>query len=123
MTWLIILCIFLSGCANTKNVLVSERDKILDVYKKEQIIILAYEKVYSNTFDIAKNFLQYKKTDILPNYDSFWIWLIKNLWYKQLFESGDEFGVGKQIIDNRFRNTDYQEIRKNYELLYKIYEK
>ncbi len=95
-----------------------ERNKIFKVYDNNipNNIILAYEKLYTETFDIAKNYLQYSKEIDNPTYDGFWIWLIKNFWYKDMFEKGDEFGIGKWLIDNRFECKDYVEIRKNYEL-------
>jgi len=104
-----------------------EREKIFNVYNNSvpNSIILAYEKIYGNTFDIAKNYLQYNKETDNPTCDGFWAWLIKNLWHKDLFDKGDEFGIGKWLIDNRFNDKIYQEILKNYELLEKMrqYEK
>jgi len=98
---------------------IQERDKIFKVYDNStpNTIILAYEKVYGNTFDISKNYLQYNKETDNPTYDGFWIWLMKNLWYKDWFDKGDEFGVGQKMIDNRANDKDFIEIRKNYELL------
>ena len=102
-----------------------EKDKIFKVYDDNipNTIILAFEKVYPDTFDIAKNYLQYTKETSRPTYDGFWIWLMKNLWYKDMFSKGDEFGTGKWLIDNRFNDRSYIEIKKNYELLKKINDK
>lgn len=131
--WLIISS--LSGCAHNpaivpnpvtasyeQNLLITERNKIFAVYDKNipNNIILAYEKIYGNTFDIAKNYLQYNKEDNNPTTDGFWIWLVRNLWYKNIFDKGDEFGTGKWLIDNRFNCKDYIEIEKNYELLERV---
>ena len=135
MRWFVI-CVILSssGCAAGSSIVksseartievmkmdleIQERDKIFKVYDNStpNTIILAYEKVYGNTFDIAKNYLQYNKEADNPTYDGFWIWLMKNLWYNELFKK-DEFGIGKWLIDNRFNDREYNEIRKNYELL------
>ena len=99
--------------------LLTEREKIYKVYDNNNpnAIILAYEKFYGDTFAIAKNYMQYAKTTQEPTYDGFWIWLMKNLWYKDWFDKGDEFGVGQTMINNRFNNKDYIDIQKNYELL------
>ena len=103
----------------------TERNNIFKVYDNftPNIIILAYEKLYGNTFEIAKNYLQYDKTTDNPTFDGFWIWLMKNVWYKDWFDKGDEFGIGQKMIDNRFNYKEYSEIKKNYELLEKINEK
>ena len=143
MRWFVI-CVILSssGCAARSSIVksseartieamkmdleIQERDKIFKVYDNyaPNTIILAYEKVYGGTFkvyggtfDIAKNYLQYNKTTDNPTYDGFWIWLTKNLWYKDWFDKGDEFGVGRWLIDNRFNDREYSEIRKNHELI------
>ena len=133
-THLLIILLVLSGCITTKEYIPiesketmgretsqGERNKIFKVYDNNvsNAIILAYEEIYQNTFDIAKNYLQYAKTDSNPTYDGFYIWLMKNLWYKDMFEK-DEFGIGKWLIDNRFQDKEYQEIMKNYELYKKM---
>ena len=137
-----LVSLILSGCITTKDntlitmqklskegleaeKLIQERDKIFKVYDDfiPTTIILAYEKVYGDTFSIAKNYLQYNKTTDDPTYDGFWIWLMKNLWYKDMFDKGDEFGIGKRLIDNRFNDKEYNELLKNYELLKKMNEK
>ena len=139
-----LVLLILSGCITTKDntlitmqklskegleaeKLIQERDKIFKVYDDfiPTTIILAYEKVYGDTFNIAKNYLQYNKETDDPTYDGFWIWLMKNLWYKDWFDKGDEFGIGKRLIDNRFNDKEYDEILKNYELMEEIrkYEK
>ena len=104
---------------------IQERTKIFKVYDKSipNIIILAYEKVYGTTFNIAKNYLQYNKETDNPTYDGFWIWLMKNYWFKDLFDKGDEFGIGQKMIENRANNREYSEIKKNYELLEAMNEK
>ena len=130
----------LSGCMTTADIikpnakteeeyklemLKTERDNIFKVYDNftPNSIILAYEKQCGNTFEIAKNYLQYSKETDNPTFDGFWIWLMKNYWYKDWFDKGDEFGIGQRMIDNRFNNKEYSEIKKNYELLEKINEK
>ena len=138
MRHLLILLIFLSGCMTDSSIIktqkinsleaikiekeIQEREKIFKVYDKNipNLTILAYEKIHNNTFDIAKNYLQYDKETDNPTYDGFWVWLIKNYWYKDMFDKGDEFGIGKRIIDNRFDDKEYVEIKKNYELLEKM---
>ena len=136
MRWFVI-CVILSssGCAAGSSIVkssearsievmkmdleIQERDKIFKVYDNStpNTIILAQEKVYGGTFDIAKNYLQYNKTTDNPTHDGFWIWLMKNLWFKDWFDRGDEFGTGQSMIDNRFNDKEYNELRKNYELL------
>ena len=145
MKWLyiVILLVSLSGCVTTSTIRSNptikskemieleaarqERDKIFKVYDDfiPTTIILAYEKVYGDTFNIAKNYFQYNKETDDPTYDGFWIWLMKNFWYKDMFDKGDEFGIGKRLIDNRFNNKEYNELLKNYELVEEIrkYEK
>ncbi len=137
ITGVAFVSLMVAGCVTTDNIikpttkseeeyklelLKTERDKIFKVYNNNipNNIILAYEKLYGNTFDIAKNYLQYSKETDNPTYDGFWIWLMKNVWYVDLFDKGDEFGIGQKMIDNRFNNKDYIEIMKNYELLNKI---
>ncbi len=97
----------------------TERNKIFKVYDNNipNNIILAYEKLYGDTFNIAKNYLQYNKEDNNPTHDGFWIWLMKNYWYKDWFDKGDEFGIGQKMIGNRFNDKIYIEIQKSYELL------
>ena len=130
MKYLLIVCLLLSGCVTSSSNIKSlealkieldmqERDKIFKVYDNStpNTIILAYEKVYGCTFDIAKNYLQYNKTTQDPTRDGFWVWLVKNVWYEDIFKKGDEFGIGKWMIENRINDKTYQDIRKNYELL------
>ena len=109
---ILLLCFGCATWGKTK----TEREGILEVFSKDKLIILAYERVYKNTFEIAKNFYQYKKTE-KPTYDGFWIWLSKNLWYKHIFEKNDPWGIGEEILNMRFQNQDYIDIQKNYELL------
>ena len=124
-----IICLIGSGCVTTSMdiktediIKQGERDKIFKVYDNDvpNSIILAYEKVYGCTFDIAKNYLQYNKTTKTPACDGFWVWLVKNVWYEDIFKKGDEFGIGKWMIENRINDKTYQDIRKNYELLEKM---
>ena len=89
----------------------SERDGILKAFDRDKIIILAYEKIYSNTFDIAKNFYQYKKVTEETTYDGFYIWLLNNLWRCP------------HLIEGRKRASDYKEIQKNYDLLEELFRK
>jgi len=121
----------LSGCAANSTFIESEhiirqkeKKAVFKIYDKNvpNSIILSYERIFSGTFDIAKNYLQYNKTTDTPSVDGFWIWLMKNIWYKDMFDKGDEFGIGKWLIDNRFNDKTYIEIKKNYELLEKMYE-
>lgn len=132
---IILLAILLSGCTLSHRVRIetkppieapkdtkTERDGILEVFNDDRLILLAYEKRYFETFDIAKNFYQYKKTED-PTYDGFWVWLSKNLWYKYIFEKGDPWGIGEDILNRRFQNQDYIDIRKNYEVLKELADK
>jgi hypothetical protein len=87
---------------------------------------MAYERLFKDTFNITKNFLQYSKETDNPTYDGFWCWLIKNLWWKDSDWSIKEFpeNIGKLAesrIKKRFKCPYYSEIKKNYELLKKLY--
>jgi len=134
-----LIAALLSGCVTTNSQISRIKDtqeKTIDIEAKENArieyvfsediaIIKALERLYGGMFDIAKNFLQYKKENGKPTLDGFYIWIIKRVWYRDMFDNGDKFKIGQDMIDNRFNDKDYIEIKKNYELIQKIgvYEK
>lgn len=121
--------IYLMGCSALRVEMIKTPEEktesslmnaILRTFPNDRAIILSYEKYYQNTFNIAKNFNQYKLTDNTPTHDEFYIWITKNLWYKKRLDRGDEFGSVYRFIKSRHKHTAYIEIKKNWELFIKI---
>lgn len=122
------LILHIYGCASTPRIRVELkkveefdkdtkiRNEMLKVFNEDKAIILAYEKTFKDTFDIIKCFHQYKKTDKTPTYDEFWIWLDKNHWGVHLWEKGDKWGIAQKILDMRFKNNNYIDMKRNYDL-------
>jgi hypothetical protein len=136
------VCLLLSGCITTNSQIYRIKDtdeKTIDIvvndktmknktenmrieyaFQKDIAIIKAFERYYGGMFDIAKNFLQYKKENGVPTWDGFYVWVAKRVWYRGLFDSGDVFKIGQSMLDDRFNSADYIEIKKNYELFERI---
>lgn len=126
---IILTVVYLTGCASSVYVKIPIEDAtkgdplrgiILKTFSKDRAIILSFERQYQNTFNIAKNFNQYKQTDKTPTYDGFYVWIIKNIWYKDWWYEEIYPGSLQIIIDNRFNDLGYIEIKKNYELFEEI---
>ncbi|KKM52772.1 hypothetical protein LCGC14_1554610 [marine sediment metagenome] len=129
--WFVIalVLIYLTGCIRKVYVIMPPKETtkddplketILKTFSEDQAIILAFERQYGNAFNIAKNLHQYKQTDKTPTYDEFYVWVMRNIWYKNWWYEKIEPGSLQKRIDSRFDNHDYIEIKKNYELFIKI---